>query len=68
MGPSAGCRDHNSHNSTAAIDPLSVFLFGILGIGDGPSELGKSMREIWKLGKVELCLTLKVLKHKTLQN
>ena len=34
----------------------SVFLFGILGMGAGPSELGKSAHEIWKLGKVEMCL------------
>ena len=34
----------------------AVFLFGILGMGEGPSELGKSAREIWKLGKVEMCL------------
>ena len=26
----------------------SVFLFGILGMGVWPSELGKSAREIWK--------------------
>ena len=26
------------------------------GIGAGPSELGKSAREIRKLGKVEMCL------------
>ena len=45
-----------------------MYLFGILGIGDWPSELGKSVREIWKSGKVELCLTLKVLKLNTLQN
>ena len=36
----------------------SVFLFGILGMGAGPSELGKSACEIWKLGKVEICLKL----------
>ena len=33
-----------------------MFLFGILGMGAGPSELGKSARDIWKLGKVEMCL------------
>ena len=36
-----------------------MFLFGTLGMGAGPSELGKSAREIWKLGKVEMCLNLK---------
>ena len=35
---------------------FAVFLLGILGMGAGPSELGKSAREIWKLGKVEMCL------------
>ena len=34
----------------------SVFLFSILGMGAGPSELGKSAREKWKLGKVEMSL------------
>ena len=34
----------------------SVFLFSILGMGVGPSELGKLAREKWKLGKVETCL------------
>ena len=33
-----------------------VFLFGILGMGAGPSELGKSACEIRKLGKVEMNL------------
>ena len=32
-----------------------MFLFGILGMGAGPAEFGKSAREIWKLGKVEMC-------------
>ena len=36
--------------------PTAVFLFGILGMGARPSELEKSAREIWKLGKVEMCL------------
>ena len=36
-----------------------MFLFGIMGMGAGPSELGKSACEIWKLGKVEMCLNLK---------
>ena len=52
-------------------DQQAVFLFGILGMGAGPSELGKSAREIWKLGKVEMCFkALKVLNPcpKTLQN
>ena len=31
------------------------FLFSILGIGAGPSELGKSAHEIWKLGKIVRC-------------
>ena len=35
---------------------LPVFLFGILGMRAGPSELGKSAREIGKLGKVEMSL------------
>ena len=35
---------------------LPVFLFGILGMGVCPSELGKSAHEIWKLGKFEMCL------------
>ena len=34
----------------------TVFLFSILGMGAGPSELGKLAREKWKLGKVETCL------------
>ena len=34
----------------------SVFLFSILGMVTGHSELGKSACEIWKLGKVEMCL------------
>ena len=34
----------------------TVFLFGILGMGAGPSELGKSPCEIGKLRKVEMCL------------
>ena len=33
-----------------------VFLFSILGMGAGPSKLGKLAREKWKLGKVETCL------------
>ena len=33
-----------------------MFLFCILGMGAGPSELGKSAREIWKLGKVKMWL------------
>ena len=32
-----------------------VFLFSILGIGAGLSELGKLARKLWKLGKVETC-------------
>ena len=30
--------------------------FRYFGNGGGPSELGKSACEIWKLGKVEMCL------------
>ena len=41
---------------TVTASLISVFLFRILGIGAGPSELGKSAREIWNLGKVEMCL------------
>ena len=33
-----------------------MFLFSILGMGAGPSELGKLVHEKWKLGKVETCL------------
>ena len=50
---------------------VSVFLFSILGMGAGPSELGKLAREKWKLGKVETCLkAFKYSNHilKTLQN
>ena len=34
----------------------TVFLSSILGMGEGPSEFGKSVRKNWKLGKVETCL------------
>ena len=40
----------------------TVFLFSILGIGVGPSELGKLARKLWELGKVELYK--KYFKHK----
>ena len=38
------------------VNRVPVFLFGILGMGAGPSELGKSACEVTKLGKVEMNL------------
>ena len=32
---------------------VAVFLFSILGMGVGTSELGKLAHKLWKLGKVE---------------
>ena len=32
---------------------ITVFLFSILGMGMGPSELGKSVHKNWKLGKLK---------------
>ena len=47
---------HRSDRTPVRIEPMTVFLFGILRIGVGPSELGKTGHEIWKLGKVEMYL------------
>ena len=32
---------------------VAVFLFSILGMGAGTSELGKLAHKLWKMGKVE---------------
>ena len=53
-------------NLDRSLNSSPVFLFGILGMESGPSELGKlAQHKLWKLGKVEMYK--KYFKHKRIQ-
>ena len=49
----------------SSTNKVSSVLFRILGIGAGPSELGKLARKLYKLGNVETYR--KYFKYKTIE-